>query len=387
MTSFDGLHAQDTAHLKEVGSAPVYIAPELPKRASALRRALEPISSIRPVIKSRYLVKGWIDRETVSVVYGESNVGKTFFALDLAMHVAAGRPWHGHLIGGVNEGSNGPVLYIAGEGGYGINNRIEAIRLDQPELIQSIEGNGEFLLLPTALDLCAKGDATALVSALERLDDIPLIVIDTLARSMGTGDENTAKDMGAFVRNIDFIRAQTGAHIMVIHHSGKDTSKGARGSGSLRAAVDTEIELTRSGNVIMAETRKQRDMPTGQVFAYTLRGVEIGIDEDGDKVTSAVVEQTDPVAKTIKITGQQKIALQALDDALAHHGTKQHGDMFPDNRNCVSTDIWKEFCTRHALSDGESDSARRKAFFSAKKGLQEKEVIRIVDDYVWRCGA
>jgi hypothetical protein len=172
---------------------------------------------------------------------------------------------------------------------------------------------------------------------------------------------------------------------MVIHHSGKDASKGARGSGSLRAAVDTEIHLTRTGVTIMAETRKQRDMPTGKVFAYVLRDIEIGRDEDGELVSSAVVEPTEPVKPALRLSQQQKIALQALDDALAAKGEKIHSEQFPRNRRCVTLALWREYCDRHSLSDGESDSAQRKAFHSAKTALHNKEVIRIFDEYVWRC--
>ena len=214
---------------------------------------------------------------------------------------------------------------------------------------------------------------------------IGLVVIDTLARTMGDGDENTARDMGAFVRSLDHIRNATGAHIMVIHHSGKDASKGARGSGSLRAAVDTEIHLTRTGPVVMAKTSKQRDMPTGKVFAYVLRDVELGADEDGEPVTSAVIEPTEPVEQKPRLSAQQTIALQALDDALAAKGEKLHSDQFPRNRRCVSLGVWREYCDRHGLSDGQSDSAQRRAFHAVKKALHTKEIVRIFDDYVWRC--
>ncbi len=270
-------------------------AERLQGRAGELQAALCPLESIRPVLSSRYLVKGWLDRAASSVVYGESNVGKTFFALDLAMHVAAGMPWHGARVPTRKEDC-GCVVYVAGEGGFGMHNRIEAMRRDNASLIERAETRQGFTLLPTMLDLCGANDAEELVKVFDALSSRPsLVIIDTLARTMGEGDENTARDMGAFIRSLDHLRAETGAHVMVIHHSGKDASKGARGSGSLRAAVDTEIQLTRSGVVVMAETRKQRDMQTGGVFAYVLRDVEIGINEDGEPVTSAVVEPTEPV--------------------------------------------------------------------------------------------
>ncbi|MFC3570228.1 AAA family ATPase [Paracoccus simplex] len=372
----------DRKHMQAAGPR---FNPNLAGRALDLSGAIRPLHKIKPVLKSRYLVKGWLDRGASSVIYGESNVGKTFFALDLALHVAAGEEWHGSRVP-TGEKWAGPVIYVACEGGSGINNRIEAMRRAKPELMERIEENGDFCLLSAPLDLCTSEDASYLIDAIrEDFDQMPsLIVVDTLARTMGAGDENTAKDMGMFIKSIDLLREATGAHIMVIHHSGKDASKGARGSGSLRAAVDTEIELTRTDDVVTAEARKQRDMPCDGVFAYRLKGVFLGHDEDGDKVTSAVVEATEAPAKRVKLTGSDKIALQALSDAIALHGKVMLSDMFPANREVVSLENWREMCDRHSLSAGDSPTSKRTAFHKAKTRLQDKEQVRIVDGYAWR---
>lgn len=148
----------------------------------------------------------------------------------------------------------------------------------------------------------------------------------------------------------------------------------------------TEIEITRDGEIIMAETRKQRDMGFSAPFVYMLQGVFLGDDQDGDPVTSCVVAPLDapPPSRKPKISGQAKVALQALSDALAHHGAVRAGDMFPTGQQCVSLERWREFCDRHSLSSGESDSARRKAFHTAKNALQEKGLICVVDGHVWR---
>lgn len=378
MGAFEAMGALDAQHRASVGYDPARL---LTGRAGDLARAMVPMNRVKPVLRSRYLVKGWLDRGASSVLYAESNAGKTFFALDLAAHVAAGQDWHGHRVPS-GEKWSGPVLYIASEGGLGIRNRIEAMRRERPDL-----DTDNLILLPTGLDLCTSDDSQWLVEAIATMPRRPsLIIIDTLARSMGNGDENTAKDMGQFIRSIDQLRSETGAHVMVIHHSGKDASKGARGSGSLRAAVDTEIEIVRDGNIVMAEARKQRDMPCDGVFAFSLKPVFLGHDEDGDSVTSAVVTPCEPVTRKskVKLTGTDKIGLQALSDALAHHGEIKRGDMFPGNRQCVSLERWREFCDRHSLSSGEGDSSKRTAFHKLKNRLQDKEVVRIVDGFVWR---
>lgn len=370
-TSFD--QWADQGYPDQVNGATqtaTHIRPELNERARGLSNALRSLDTVDAILTSRYLVKGWLDRDTTSVIYGESNVGKTFFAMDLALHVAAGVPWHGYKT--LKGAGTGQVVYIASEGGRGMFNRIAAARKDNPDLINAASNVNGFLLLPTSLDLHGNNDADALTKALSEVGDTSLVIIDTLARTMGEGDENSTKDMGAFIRNLDAIRAVTGAHIMVVHHSGKDASKGARGSGSLRAVVDTEIELTRSEGVVMAEMRKQRDMACDHSLAYRLESVTIGTDEDGDEVTSAVVREAEPVKKTPRLSGSQKIAMQALSDALAHHGEAKIGDMFPSNRQCVSLEQWRSLCDRHSLSSGEGDSSRRTAFHKAKNALQDK---------------
>ncbi len=347
-------------------------------RATQLKAALTSLSGIKPNLTSNYLVKGWLDRGAFSVVFGESNVGKSFFALDMGMHVAAGMPWQGSRI------KSGVVVYIASEGGTGFVNRVAAIQSERPELTSAADG--QFFILPITVDLCASNDVPEIVALIRGITGQPaLVIVDTLARSLGTGDENSAPDMASFIRNIDAIRDQTGAHVMAIHHTGKDTSRGARGHSSLRGAVDTEITLTKEEGVIQAEAVKQRDMHTGSIFSYQLIEVELGHDQDGDAVTTCVVEACDAPTKKVKLTGQANTAMQAFGDAILKHGEVKTGDLFPDNRQCVEVTVWQDYCYRHDLSNGNSESARRKAFSTVKKSLQNKGVIRIVDGFVWRC--
>jgi hypothetical protein len=138
---FDRMGEIDAKHRAEMGAG--YIIPKSKSRAGYLSIQLKPFDKIKPVLSSRYLVKGWLDRGAFSVVYGESNVGKTFFALDLAMQVAAGKDWHGNKVKDW-QSCPGPVVYVAGEGGAEINNRIEAMRRNNPAVAKHIEDNTEF---------------------------------------------------------------------------------------------------------------------------------------------------------------------------------------------------------------------------------------------------
>lgn len=348
-------------------------------RANEFCAAFKPLSGIEPKLTSTYLVKHWLSSSGMSVLFGEPNVGKSFLALDMALHVAAHEPWDGCKI----ADNTGNVVYVAIESGCGFDNWLAALRREYPDPAE--RADNRLFTLTLATDFCSGQDAFDLAKALGELSGrTSLVVVDMLARSMGQGDENTSTDMGAFIRNIDLLREETGAHVMVVHHTGKDGSRGARGHSSLRAAVDTELHLTRDNDVIEAKATKQRDMQGGRVFTYELREVVLGQDQDGDDVTTCVVEPCAPAVKTPQLSGNETIAMQALDDAIAHAGAVKSGDLFPDNRKCVSVDEWREFCRRHALGGGEG-SGFRNAYARASKSLHEKGSIRIVDGHVWRC--
>jgi len=216
-----------------------------------------------------------------------------------------------------------------------------------------------------------------------------LVIVDTLARSFGGGDENAGNDMGAFVANIAALRAHFGGHVMIVHHEGKDASRGARGHSSLRAAVDTEIGLRVVEPFKVATVEKQRDGATGLEAAYQLEVIELGRDEDGEAVTSCVVRQAE--AQLVKATrrkksirGNDQVMLQALYDALRDHGEFiRHGDAFPRNRKVVTKDHWRREAERRGLEAGMSPEAWRRAFSRACSNLQAADYIRMHDDRVW----
>ena len=231
------------------------------------------------------LIKGYLDRNAMSVIYGDSNTGKTFFMLDLAFHLATGREWNGRKVSG------GLVIYVAAEAGESINIRLKAMH-------QHYEPESEppLAIVPCLVNLFdPNADLKPLLDLIREICNhygltVSLLVFDTLSRIFGSGDENSARDMGMLVRNLDKIRVATGAHVSLVHHSGKDTSRGARGSSALRAATDTEVEIVATGSVVCARMRKQRAHEEARDVLFRLRRVELGRDEDGDPVTTCVVE-------------------------------------------------------------------------------------------------
>ena len=245
------------------------------------------LADAEPVLKSSYLIKGWLGSSQMSVIYGPSNVGKSFFCLDMAFAVAANQEWNGCRVRG------GPVLYLATEGGQAFRNRVYALRKNKGV------SDAPLYVRPSPIDLLrAEVDLPALSELIKEITaksgEIAMIVVDTLSRAMAGGNENGPEDMTRFIGNLDVLRDLTGAHIMVVHHSGKDTAAGARGHSSLRAASDSEIELELAdGGLKLVKTTKQRDMEPKPPLGFTLGVLELGEDEDGDPVTTAFIEIVD----------------------------------------------------------------------------------------------
>jgi hypothetical protein len=220
------------------------------------------------------LIKGLLDQGAMTVLYGASNSGKTFVAMDIAYHVATGAPWGGMKV------TRFPVLYVAAEGGQGAKKRAAALMAKY-----GVDADFYFLLHPVNL-LRADADLEPLVRSIKAMGfSFGLIVIDTLSRAMAGGDENASTDMGAMVKHLDALRAASSAHLMVVHHTGKDATKGARGHSLLRAATDTEIEIVDSELAVM----KQRDLDKSFSTGFGLDVVTLGADEDGDPITSCTV--------------------------------------------------------------------------------------------------
>lgn len=298
------------------------------------------------------LVEGLLDRAAMSVLYGESNSGKTFAMMDIAYHIAAGLPWAED-----HKTRQGAVVYVAAEGGKGILKRVRALRERHPEA-----GNVPFYVVPCPVDLLRPdADLKPLVQEIKGIADtygvtIELVVIDTLSRAIAGGNENDSQDMGALVRHLDLIRAHTGAHVSVVHHTGKDKAKGARGHSLLRAATDTEIEI----DAHTLTVTKQRDMDGGLMLRFRLKPIEVGAGPDGRVMKSCTVEWAGPGdAIEPRLTGDERDWLKALGTALAErdkHDMKRPFDNGFFGRAMVTTNRFKlKHAGKHTLTRQTAD--------------------------------
>ena len=246
------------------------------------------------------LVQGVLTAGDGTVLYGDSNSGKTFLVIDLACAVARGVPWMGR------QTEPGLVVYLAAESPASVRGRLQAYQKHHGVKVPN------FAIVQSPIDLF-DGDADTnkvikLVRMLEAKSGQPvrLVVGDTLARLSAGANENAGQDMGLVVRRFDRIRTECKAHFLLIHHSGKAAAAGARGWSGIRAAVDTEIEVTDSPAGRCCEITKQRDLPTkGDRIGFRLDVVTLGHTKWGAPATSCVVVPSDaPVKQANKRMGE-----------------------------------------------------------------------------------
>ncbi|WP_069202323.1 AAA family ATPase [Xenorhabdus cabanillasii] len=240
-----------------------------------------------------YVVKGIIPAHSLCSIYGASGSYKSFLAGAWGCHIATGKAWAGKSV------AQGSVMYVVGEGGIGVPRRIRAWELVNGQTVENM------YLINTPVFPASPAEVHELVIAAQQVEaetgrPVRLIILDTLARCFGGADENDSKDMGAFVRGCDELKAKTGASILVVHHSGKDESKGARGSSAFRAALDVEYKISREGKkggALVIACTKMKDAEEPETQAYDLRVVELFTDKDGEDITSlALIDRPrDPV--------------------------------------------------------------------------------------------
>ena len=238
------------------------------------------------------LVEGVLTAGDGSVWYGDSNTGKTFVLVDLAAAVARGVPWMG------KRTEPGMVVYLAAESPASVRSRLQAYQKHHGVRVPN------FAIVQSPIDLFdGDADTDKVIQVVRQLEQqrgmkARLIIGDTLARLSAGANENAGQDMGLVVRRFDRIRAECKTHFALIHHSGKSAAAGARGWSGVRAAVDTEIELSDSPAGKCIEITKQRDLSTkGERIGFKLEAVTLGLSKWGAPATSCVVVAADAPVK------------------------------------------------------------------------------------------
>lgn len=242
------------------------------------------------------LIEDVLSVHGIAVVYGASNSGKTFLAIDMAAAIARGGQWMGKCC------AKTAVLYLATESPVSVRQRISAYmqRHGLSELDVFV-AQKPINLFESSADI---ESITEEVRRIERVFGlrVGLIIGDTMARIAAGANENSGEDMGIVMANADMIARRTEAAFLWIHHSGKDEAKGARGWSGIRAHIDTEIEIKDGdeNGVHSAEITKQRDLNgKGTRFGFRLEVIQLGVNQWGNpRNTCVVIPEEAPEKKT-----------------------------------------------------------------------------------------
>jgi DNA-binding MarR family transcriptional regulator len=274
------------------------------------------------------LIEGVLDLDNVGLLYGRRGSYKSFMALDMGLSVAAGIPWHGR------DTTPGVVVYVAAEGVSGVYQRVEAWKATYP----SADPGDRFLILPEVVNLLSPSAAGEFAELCKQVG-ASFVILDTLARCLVGGDENSSRDMGIAVETLDTVRRRTGAHVMPVHHSGKDRTQGARGSSALEAAADTVLELLTKDGTVTLNTTKQKNRPEGDPLKFVPQSA-----------LSSVVLRLGTGRSTgsgLKFSPAEVEALAALDEAAGDQG--------------LTMTAWQTVARDSGVSDSTVIRARKRA--------------------------
>lgn len=281
------------------------------------------------------LVEDLLTIGSTTVVYGDSNSGKTFWALSVATSIANGTECYGR------KTDPGLVVYLACEAPGSIRSRLQAIKRHYNCALENLA------MVPVPLNFYS-GDTDALdvievIRAIEQEKNRPvrLIVADTLARMSSGANENSGEDMGPVMARFEQVCHQTGAAMMIIHHNGKDAAKGARGWSGIRAHIDTEIEVVEKDGIRSATITKQRELSSkGDSIYFKLQVIEMGVTKFGKPATTCVAI---PDTDASEITPHKKLSKHDEQARLIERAWHYSGHQIRDDVPYISRDSLKNF--------------------------------------------
>jgi putative DNA primase/helicase len=291
--------------MKERGSGRDWGSFMLPRVKSAIAKARQdgldagliqpndvdlPLRPAREVATAYYhspsLIKGILPAEGIGMVYGPSGSAKGFFVLDIATAIAAGEAWQDRRT------RQGPVVIVNLEGGASFPLRLRAWtefhQSELPERLYVVNEASFQITDPAHVDRLGQLVVSANASG-------GLVIIDTLARASPGIDENSSEGMGNVIAGVERLQRLTGGLILLVHHVGKDATKGPRGHSSMLAALDCAIEIERLGSQRLWRLAKAKDGEDGVGGSFTLKIVPLGVDSDGDPLSSCVLAHSNPV--------------------------------------------------------------------------------------------
>ena len=354
----------------------------LPSRANKKPFKLTSIGELmKQPLPLRWLIKGYLPPEGLGFLIAAPATGKTFLAIDWFCHIACGLPWWGKRV------KQGGVVVIAGEGHHGLRRRLKAWGINQGIVMD----NKPIVVSDVAASLTDKASVEAVMDAIDlslaQLESVDIIVIDTLHRNI-TGDENSSEDMAVYFNHLDGLRAKYECFILTVHHTGHGEQGRARGSSSIKAAIDVEYIISKSGDVAKVSCEKMKDGEKPKNFGFTLPEVTIPnwLDDDGNPETSVVVAVSEAEAssgKEKKLSDQIMIAFEALCilTVEAAKAEAESGEMKEKKENKIENTAWKYQAFIKLTHDNED--SKQKAFNRGKNALIKAGYVDVESNHYW----
>lgn len=323
-----------------------------------------------------WVVKLYFDSGSFLMIFGPPGSMKSFLAIDMGLCIASGADWHGHLIR-----HQGPVFYIAGEGFAGLNRRVKAWADHHGVDLLEVP----FFVSNRPAQFLEDESVSEIVSAVDELREAHgepvLIIIDTLARNFGPGDENKTQDMTKFIKAIDEkLRSRYLCAVAVIHHTGLGEDNRGRGSSALRAALDWEYSLKKAidGKIVLTCTKsKDHEEPPTLVFKPEKVIIAGWNDpEDGTEATSCVLHRVRSAAESLvaKLNTDKTGDRKSVFDTLSAIGGR------------VSIDDWRQAVYDSNKLKQKAQESRSKAFKRSVEYLEREGLVETEDNYWWVAG-
>jgi len=325
------------------------------------------------------ILKGWLGVGEFTTISGLPGTGKSVVTTDLACHIAAGMDWHGIRV------QQGLVVYVAAERKKLTERRMMAFRKHHE--VKDVP----LLVVGGMLDFTRdQKDAEEIVKVIKDAETITghkcvWVIIDTLTRVFGAGDQNASKDMVKFVRSCDFILTETKAHVTAIHHSAWNGERG-KGAIDLDGAVDASFMVKKDGNKHRLVCDGTNDGEDGDVLTFTMKSIQIGMDEEGEPTTAPVVVPADMMGPgerlTESIKGHSARALEILHDLIGSVGIPPEGPHFPDSVLVVKEETWRQAFYADDTKGTKQDTLRAR-FKRAHASLVETRKVSQVGEWVF----
>lgn len=332
--------------------------------------------------KSNWLIKQYIDAGSLMEIFGDPGCMKTFLALGLGLSIATGFPCYGLAII-----KTGTVFYIAGEGFHGIPKRLQAWSLGNGVDLKDIP----FFISNQPAQFLNDASAKEVILAIEELKEKhgqpTFVVIDTLNRNFGPGDESDNADMTKFIMAIDTsIRLRYECTVLILHHPPLNDPKRGRGASSLYGALDWAYSLKKDGKVITLSNTKVKDHEPPPNISFKPETIPLPgwvDEEDGTTMTSCVLKKIDDNAiqkndSKSKLTPSQKVVFDCLVKLCVTDDSDDFDGVFIDD--------WRSAAYAAGISSSTKPDAKKKAFQRAIDDLRTQKLIQVHNDYWKPCG-